>query len=93
MAAIVAVENAPLLTAVHRIVGSVRVEGNTTGRAIVRLDKQIEEEIGQSRRIMGDLAIARIAGGRRLLRPVQRGLARQRSAVCALGLEPLRQKP
>ena len=93
IAAIVAVEKAPLLMAVHGVVGGVQVEDDTAGRAIVRLDKQIDEKIGQSRGVMGDLVIARIAGGRRLLQPVQRGLARQNRTVGALGLEPLRQKP
>lgn len=87
--AVVAVEEAALLAALHRIAGQVDFE-HESGRTTVSpgIDERLERRCLQGVRIMADPAVAiRRAARRRMFDPVQRALRRQRRAVLAMPLE------
>ena len=50
LAVVIAVEEAPLLVPVHRIVGGVEIEHDLTRRRLVRLKKQVDEQALDGRR-------------------------------------------
>ena len=87
VAVIVAVEEPPLLLAVQRVVGGVEVEDDLLRRPLVRLQEQIDEQVGERRRVVTDLVIAVIGPQRGVLQPVERALAGERRAVRPLRLE------
>ena len=90
VAVVVAVEEPALLMAVQRIVGRVEVEDDLSGRPIVRLEEQVDEQGLDRRRVVADLLVA--GGGlAREFQPVQRRLAGHRRAILAPGLELARQ--
>ncbi len=82
VAVVVAVEEAPLLVAVQRIVGGIEIEDDLLGRPRVRLQEQVDEQRSRSPPVVADLVIAR---RRKLaqLQPVERRLAGHRRAVRA----------
>jgi hypothetical protein len=55
----------------------------------VRFQEQIDEHVGERSRVVVDLVIALVRSQRRVLQSVERALAGERRAVCALGLEPV----
>ena len=87
--AVVAVEEAALLAAVHFIVGAVDVEHEAgRGRAGSGLDEQLGEQGLERPGVMADPVVpARLASSRGVFEPVQRTLAGQRRAVLAAALE------
>ena len=89
VAAVVAVKEPPLLLTVQRVVGGVEVEDDLLRWPLVRLQEQVDEQVGQRRRVMADLVIAVIRPQRGVFQAVQRALAGERRAVRALGLELL----
>lgn len=60
VAATVAVKEAALLVAVHRIVGGVEIEHNLARRLGVDVEKQIDKQLLDRRAVMADLVIARL---------------------------------
>ena len=86
VAIVVAVEEATFLVAVQRIVRGIEVENDLLGRRPVRLEEEVDEQPLDRRAVMADLMVTARAR-RRVLEPVQRALAGQRSTVLALGLE------
>ena len=58
VAAVVAVEEAALLLTVQRVVGRVEVENDLLRWPLVRLQEQIDEQVGERRRVVTDLVIA-----------------------------------
>ena len=87
VAAIVAVEEPPLLVAVQRVVGGIEVEHDLLGRRGVRVEEQLDEQPLDRGRVMADLVVAGGRPGRRVLEPVERRLAGQRRAVGATRAE------
>ena len=82
VAVVIAVEEAAFLMAVQRVVGGVEIEDDLLRRAAMGLEEQIDQQPLDHRRIVADLVIA----GRHRpaqLEPVQRRLARHRSAILA----------
>ena len=71
VAVVVAVEEPALLMAVQRAVGRVEVEDDLSGRPIVRLEEQVDEQGLDRRSVVADLLVA---GGdlAREFQPVQR---------------------
>ena len=59
VAVVVAVEEAPFLVAMQRVVGGVEIEDDLLRRACVGLDKEVDKHPLDCRRIMADLVIAR----------------------------------
>ncbi len=90
VAVVIAVEEPALLMAVQRVVGRVEVEDDLSGRPIVRLEEQVDEQGLDRRRVVADLLVA---GGdlARQFQPVQRRLAGHRRAILAPGLKLARQ--
>ena len=86
VAIVIAVEEAPLLTAVQRVVGGVEVEHQPFRRALVGVEKQVHEQRLDRRPVVTDAAIA-MRPRRRVLQTVQRRLAGQRRAVPATRLQ------
>ena len=65
VAAVIAVEEPALLLAVQGIVRRVEIEDDLLGRPRVRLQEQVDEQIGERGRVVTDLVIAvirRVAG-------------------------------
>ena len=89
VAAVVAVEDAPLLLPVKRVLGRVEVEDDPLGWPLVRLQQQIDEPAGERHRVGTDLMIAVIGPQRSVFQPVERALAGERRAVRPLRLEPV----
>src|SRR5215207_1141261 len=75
-------EEAPFLVAMDRVVGGVEIENDLLGRALVRLQEQVDEQSFDRCAVVGDLVIARRLGPAQL-KPVQRRLAGQRRAIRA----------
>ena len=82
VATVIAVEEPPFLFPVHRVVGGVEIEDDLLWRSLVRLQEQRHQQPRDSRRVVGDLVIAR-----RLVpaqfEPIERRLAGHRRAVLA----------
>ena len=68
----------------ERVVGGVEIEGDLRRRRAMRVEKQIDEQGFDRRRVMADLVIARRRRPAQL-QPVERRLAGQRRAIGALG--------
>jgi hypothetical protein len=80
------VKEAAFLMAMQRIVGGIEVEDDPLGRGLVGLEEQLDEQALNRFGIVVDLMVARDAEGR-VLEPVERAFAGQRSAVLAPGGE------
>ena len=80
-------EEPALLLAMERVIGRVEVEDDLLRWSLVRLEEQIDEQVGERRRVVTDLMIAVIGPQRRVLEPVERALAGERRAVLPLRLE------
>jgi hypothetical protein len=80
VAVVVAVEKPAFLAAVDGIVGGVQVEGDARRCLGVGVQEQIDEQVLDRLRIVGDLAVAMIID-RRVLQPVQGALAGKRCAA------------
>ena len=79
---VVAVEKAPFLLAVQRVVGGIDIEHDAHGRPRVGLDEQVDQQRIERRRVIAHLLVAvRLRARPRQLQPVQRALARQRRAA------------
>ena len=88
VAVVVAVKEAAFLIPVQRIVGRVEIEHDLARRFLMRVEKQVDEQPLDRRRVMADLVIARrLARPRRMLQTVQRALARQRRRLIGRGIE------
>jgi hypothetical protein len=87
--AIVTVKEPPLLLAMERVIGRVEVEDDLLRWPLVRLQEQIDEQVGERRRVVTDLMIAVIGPQRGVFQPVERALAGERRAVRPLRLEPV----
>jgi hypothetical protein len=75
---IVAVEEAPILLSVDRVVRGVRIYDDLPRRVWVRLEEEIDQQPIQTHGIVGDPVIAlEFEGQGRLLESIQRALARQ----------------
>ncbi len=88
---VVAVEEPPFLLAVQRIVGGVEIEDDLLRRALVSLEKQINQQRFHRRAVVTDLVIE----ARRRLRPLQtieRRLAGHRRAIGATRPQLARQR-
>jgi ATP-binding cassette, subfamily B, bacterial len=83
------VKEPPLLLAMERVIGRVEVEDDLLRWPLVRLQEQIDQQVGERRRVVTDLVIAIIRPQRGVLEPVERALAAERGAVRALRLELL----
>jgi hypothetical protein len=86
VAVVIAVEKTFLLMAVQRVVGGVEVERDLRRRCRMRVEKQIDKQTFDRRRIMTDLVIA----GRFLaaqFQTIERRFASQRRTIGALGFE------
>ena len=59
VAVVIAVEEAPLLMPVQRVVGGVEIEDDLLRRSLVRLQEQRHRQRLDRRRVIGDLVIAR----------------------------------
>src|SRR5829696_4620084 len=77
-----AAKGAAFLGTVDGVVGRVEIEDDLLGRVGVRLQEQLDEEPLDRRLVMRDLVIARRLRPAQL-KPVQRALARNRSAIRA----------
>ncbi len=90
VAVVIAVEEAPLLRPVHRIIGGIEIEDDLLRRSLVRLQEQVDQQALDGHRIMADLVIAarfqlaqlqsierRFAGQRCTVLTPRRKLARQ----------------
>lgn len=75
VAAIVAVEEPPLLRAVDRIVRGIEIEDDLLRRRRMRLQEQIDEQPLDRRSVMANLVIPARPTHRRMLQPVQRRLS------------------
>jgi len=72
-------EEPAFLIAVQRVVGCVEVEHDLARRFVMRVEKQVDQQLLDRRRVVADLVIARrLARPRRMLQTVQRALARQK---------------
>ena len=80
VAVIVAVEEAPFLVAMDRIIRGVQIEDDPVGSGCMRFHEQIDKQRFDRRRIVADLVIARRLGLRQF-QPVQRRLAGHRRAI------------
>ncbi len=87
VAVIVAVEEAPFLVAVERIIGGVEIEDDPLRWLLVSLQEEFDEQPLDRPGLVPDLVIAVERRGRCMLEPVQRALAGQRRAVGAVRLE------
>ena len=58
VAVVVAVEEPGLLMAVQRVVGRVEVEDDLSGRPVVRLEEQVDEQGLDRRSVVADLLVA-----------------------------------
>ena len=86
--AVVAMEEAPFLLAVQRVVGGIQIEDDLVRCLLVRLDEARDEQRLEGRRIVSDLVIARtVLGVGGMFEPVQGRLARQRLAALAPSAE------
>ena len=81
--AVVAVEEAALLSAVERDVGVVEIEHDLARRPLMCLEEQIDQQRVDLRPVAVDLVILRRMPLGCVLQPVQRALAGQRRAVAA----------
>ena len=54
VAIIVAMEEAPFLVPMHRVVGSIEVEHDLLARRLVRLDEQVNEQVFDRCRVHGE---------------------------------------
>ena len=90
VAVVIAVEEPPLLLAMHRIVGGVEIEDDLARRALMRLQEQVDHQPLDGHRIVTDLVIARRLQAAQL-QPVQRRLAGHRRAILAARFELARQ--
>jgi hypothetical protein len=72
VAVVIAVKEAALLMAVQRVIGGVEIEGDPLGRGLVRLEKEVDEQALDRRRIMPDLVVT--VRPRRPLPPFADGL-------------------
>ena len=79
-------EEAAFLVAVQRIIRGVEVERDLLGRCLMRVEEEVDEQLLDRRSVVADLVVARRRQGR-VLEPVERALAGERSAVLAPGLE------
>jgi hypothetical protein len=80
------VEEAALLMTMQRVVSGVEIEDDLLRRVAMRLHEQVDQQALDHRRIVADLVIA----GRQRpaqFQPVQRRLARHRSAILSPGFE------
>jgi hypothetical protein len=59
VAIIIAVEEAPLLITVHRVICRIKVENDLSGRSRMCLHEQVDEQILDCHRIVADLVVAR----------------------------------
>lgn len=84
VAVVIAVEEAPLLMPVQRVVGGAEIEDDLRRRLLVRVQEQRHGQRVDRRRLMGDLVIARRLVSAQL-QPVQRRLAGHRRTVVAPG--------
>ena len=82
-------EEPAFLRAVQGIVGGVQVEHDPLGRPPVGLQEQIDQQVGERLRVVGDLVVALGRSHRRVLQALERALAGERRAVHPLGREPL----
>ena len=80
--AVVAVEEAPLLVAVERVVGGVEIQHDLLRRLVMRVQEEPRRRTDRPPRCPRDLLVAVRLGGDRQppLQPIQRALARQRLA-------------
>ncbi len=70
--AVVAMEEAPFLLAVQRVVGGVQIEDDLVRCLLVRLDEARDEQRLEGRRIVSNLVIARtVLGVGGMFEPVQ----------------------
>ena len=90
VAVVIAAEEPPLLLAVQRIIGRVKIKNDLLRRAFVRLQEQLDRKLLDGHRIVADLVIARGLQFAQL-QPVQRRLAGNRRAILAPRLELARQ--
>ena len=86
VAFVIAVKEPALLIAVDGIVGRVEVKDNALRRGCVGLEKEADEQPFHRALVHAQLAIAVFIGLWRVLKPVQRGLPRQHSAIGAARL-------
>jgi hypothetical protein len=87
VAAVVAVEEPPLLLAMERVIGRVEIEDDRLRWPLVRLQQQIDEQVGAGRRVVSDLVLAVIGPQRSGFQPVERTLAGERRTIRPLRLE------
>ena len=83
---VVTVEKPLLLMAVQRIVGGVEIEGDLWRWRRMGIDKQVDKQGFDGRRIIADLVVT----GRLLaaqFQPVERRFASQRSTIRAMGFQ------
>ena len=85
VAVIIAMEEPPLLLAMHRIIGRIEVENDLTRRAPVRLQEHVHKQMPDRHRIVADLVIARRLQPAQL-QTVQRRLAGHSRTVRPTGL-------
>ena len=82
VAIVIAVEEPPLLLAVHRIIGRIEIKDDLVRRAPVRLQEQVDEEPLDGHRVVTDFVIARRLQSAQL-QPVERRLAGHRRTILA----------
>ena len=80
---VIAVEETPLLTAVHRVVGGVDVQNDPTRRPPLRPKEALHQQPVDRLGPVGDLVVARVPITRKTLQAVQRALARKGRAPLA----------
>ena len=78
---VVAVEEAPFLVAVERVVRGIEIENDPLGRLRVRFQEQRDEQLLDRPRVVADLVVAVEGRGRCVLEPVQRAFAGERGTV------------
>ena len=82
VAIVIAVEEPAFLLAMQRIIGGIEIENDLAGRALVRLQEQIDHQPLDGERIVADLVIARRLQPAQF-QPVERRLAGHRRAILA----------
>ena len=82
VAIVIAVEEAPFLMPVQRVVGGVKIEDDLFRRARMGVEKEVDEHPLDRRRIMADLVIGRNRRAAQF-QPVERRFAGHRRAVLA----------
>ena len=92
VAVVVAVEEPPLLMPVQRVVGGVEVEHDLLRRALVGVEKQVDEQRLDRGAVVGDPAVA-VGFRAAMLEPVERALAGERRAAPVPRLEPTKRHP